>query len=319
MKESTTEGNGGGQKGSSAPVYVRLQQRAEAESRPARAHPKLHKFRFASMGFLLFVVVSCCSLFLVRFVEGDVHFRLHNVELRGGKYVTAEQVSELFYPDHDRSIYLVPLEQRRHEIEQIPWVRSATVMLVLPDRISVAVEERQPVAFLWSHRGIVLIDSEGVILDTPPNSSWVFPVLRGVSERELVDKRKTRLEPYLKLRAELRGNKDEFPPEISEVDLSDPTDLSLVVTDSAGAVKLHMGDEKFSDRYSTYRSHIAEWRQQFNEIQSIDLRYQDQAVIQSGLPTTVTLGGKPGSSPAAAAPKLPTPQATTLTPPRNAL
>jgi cell division protein FtsQ len=251
-----------------------------------------------------------------------VRFRLHNVELRGGKYVTAEEVSEIFYPDRDQSIYLIPLEQRRHELEQLPWVRSATVMRLLPDRISVAVEERQPVAFLWTRRGIGLIDSEGVILDTPPDSSWAFPVLRGVSEREPVEKRKTRLEPYVKLRSGLRGENGEFPQEISEVDLSDPADLAAVVTDSIGAVKLHLGDDLFPDRYALYGSHITEWRQQFSEIQSIDLRYQGQAVIQSGVPTTVRLDGKPGAPPAtpsAAALQKKATAATAITSTRTAL
>jgi cell division protein FtsQ len=195
-------------------------------------------------------------------------------------------------------------------------------MRLLPDRISVAVEERQPIAFLLTRRGIVLIDSDGVILDTPQDTSWTFPVLRGVSERESVAKRKTRLEPYLKLREGLRTEKGDFPQEISEVDLSDSADLAAVVTDSGGAVKLHLGEDLFSDRYALYRSHITEWRQQFSEIQSIDLRYQGQAVIQSGAAATVRLDGKSG--PPSAPPPTVTLQkkatsATTITSTRTAL
>ena len=146
-----------------------------------------------------------------------------------------------------------------------------------------------------------------------------FPVLRGVSERESVEKRKTRLELYVKLREGLRGEKGEFPQEISEVDLSDTSDLAAVVTDSGGAVRLHLGDDLFPDRYALYRSHIAEWRQQFNEIQSIDLRYQGQAVIQSGVPTTVRLDGKPSAPPSAAALQKKATAATTATSSRTAL
>src|SRR5215475_4146819 len=101
MKDST-ETKGNGQRTSSAPVYLRLQQRAEAHSRPSKTHPKLPKWRAASIGFLVIFIVCCASLFLVRFVEGDVRFRLHNIELRGGKYVTAEQISDLFYRDQNQ-------------------------------------------------------------------------------------------------------------------------------------------------------------------------------------------------------------------------
>ena len=146
-------------------------------------------------------------------------------------------------------------------------------------------------------------------------------MLRGVSEREPVEKRKTRMERFLKLREALDQQTGEMPPEISEVDLTDAADLAVVVTDSYGAVRLHLGEERFPDRYGTYRGHIAEWRQQFNAIQSIDLRYEGQVVIQSAVPTTLRLDQErvpaPAKSSSAASPKR-IPLATTGEPPRRA-
>jgi cell division protein FtsQ len=318
-KEGSGQGNGGT---SSAPVYLRLQERARAESAPERRHPKLHRWRTASLSFLLFFAACCLALYLVRFVQGDVRFRLHNVELRGGKYVEQSEVAQVFWPDRDQSIYAIPLEQRRREVEQIPWVRTATVMRLLPDRISVEIEERSPVAFLWTRRGVALVDTDGVILDSPPDSSWTFPVLRGVSEREPVAKRKTRLEHFVKLGEGLRQENGQFPPEISEVDLSEPADTCIVVTDSSGALRVHLGEDHFRERYRVYQSHIAEWRLQFNEIHSIDLRYEGQAVIQSGAPMTVRLDGKPASaasSPSSTLPKKAQTAPTTAAPVRTAL
>ena len=110
------------------------------------------------------------------------------------------------------------------------------------------------------------------------------------------DKRRARMQRFLTLEDGLRQAAGEFPEEISEVDLSDSDDVRVVVADSFGAIRLHLGDEKFPERYEIYRSHIREWRQQFAEIQSIDLRYEGQAVIQSGIPLTVRLENKPGAS-----------------------
>ena len=42
---------------------------------------------------------------------------------------------------------------------------------------------------------------------------------------------------------------------------------------------VHLGKEDFLPRYKLYVSHIAEWRQQFQNVQSVDLRYEGQVVV----------------------------------------
>jgi cell division protein FtsQ len=164
------------------------------------------------------------------------------------------------------------------------------------------VEEREPVAFLWTRHGIELMDSDGVILDSPPEVTWEFPVLRGIPERESAAERKARMALYLEFMTGLQRETERGPAEVSEVDLSDPQNLSIVVTDGFGALRLHLGDENLMERYGIYRAHIDEWRQQFSEIQSIDLRFEGQAVIQSASPYTVNVGpqGDDRSPPAGA-------------------
>jgi cell division protein FtsQ len=295
MSEATDGQNGSGS--STAPVYLRLQKRAQVESRREGHTPEQARLRSISLGFLVLVCLSCATWLLVTYVQASPRFHLRTVEVSGGKFVTTAAVEKIFSADRDLGLYQIPLEERRLEVEQIPWVRSATINRVLPDRVVVSVEEREPVAFLWTRHGIQLIDGDGMILETPANATWTFPVVRGVPEREKSDKRKERMAHYLELASGLRDQDGKLPQEISEVDLTDPADLCAVVTDASGAVQLHLGEEKFLERYAIYRSHIAEWRQQFNEIHSIDLRYEGQAVIQSGTPLTVSVDDKAKSSP----------------------
>ncbi|MBI4478621.1 MAG: FtsQ-type POTRA domain-containing protein [Acidobacteria bacterium] len=294
MNEAKIDGPNGN--GAATPsVYVRLQKRSQAESkRPGPTHEQAG-VRSLSMRFLVLACITCGLWLLTQYVDADPRFRVHNIELRGDQYVARMEVEKVFGADHEISIYQIPLEQRRRELEQIPWVRSATLTRVLPDRVVISVEERKPLAFLWTRRGIELIDRDGVILETPPGVSWTFPVLRGVSDREKADMRRARMERYLMLTEELRLAEGRFPSEISEVDLTDPADIRAVIADASGALRLHLGDEKFRERYEIYRSHIAEWRQQFNEIHSIDLRYEGQAVIQSGVPVTVRVEQQPAA------------------------
>jgi cell division protein FtsQ len=42
----------------------------------------------------------------------------------------------------------------------------------------------------------------------------------------------------------------------------------------------HFGDDHFLDRYQRYKAHIAEWRQQYPHLATVDLRYDQQVVLQ---------------------------------------
>ena len=69
--------------------------------------------------------------------------------------------------DIDRNIFFVPLEQRKKQLEQIPWVQSASVMRLLPNRLKIVVTERTPVAFVEVNSHIEMIDANGVIMEMP--------------------------------------------------------------------------------------------------------------------------------------------------------
>jgi cell division protein FtsQ len=60
----------------------------------------------------------------------------------------------------------VSLDAARRRLEALPWVRTAAVERRLPDRIHIELQERQPLA-LWQLAGRqVLIDTDGVVIQT---------------------------------------------------------------------------------------------------------------------------------------------------------
>jgi cell division protein FtsQ len=70
-----------------------------------------------------------------------------------------------------------------------------------------------------------------------------------------------------------------YSSSISEVDLSDPEDVKITVADSEGAVLIHLGSSQFLERYKIYLAHIEDWRQQFKKVESVDLRYDHQVIV----------------------------------------
>ena len=65
---------------------------------------------------------------------------------------------------------------------------------------------------------------------------------------------------------------------------------------------MHFGDSDFLARYRSYQQHLPEWRQQYPHLASVDMRYENQVVLDMAQQTT------PSGSDAAAASTTPTPE-----------
>ena len=124
-----------------------------------------------------------------------------------------------------------------------------------------------------------LIDARGVLMDLPRNAKYSFPVIRGAGEAEPLSTRTARMKIYSRLLRELDAEGAHYSKDMSEVDLSDPEDVKATTSDSAGAVLIHLGNEQFLERYKVYMAHVQEWRQQFHKLESVDLRYDRQIIV----------------------------------------
>jgi len=238
-------------------------------------------WRAIALGLAVVAALGGAVWGVTHVVLSTPYFFLASVELQGAKFVAQSQVEDQFVSDRGRSLLRVPLEERRQAIERIPWIRSAAVTRVFPDRIAVALAERVPVAFVWTGDGIALLDEEGVILDLPPDADFQFPVVRGVTEDQSPEERRARMKLFTEMMKDLSRSEGALIAGISEVDLSDPQDARVIVADGSGAVLLHLGREDFLLRYMLYASQIGQWQQKFANVRSVDLRFEGQVVINA--------------------------------------
>src|SRR5581483_844631 len=56
--------------------------------------------------------------------------------------------------------------------------------------------------------------------------------------------------------------------------------------DSHGEVLVHLGSSDFLDRFKIYVGHVQEWRQQFPRLDSVDLGYEHQIIVNPDLQGT---------------------------------
>ena len=98
---------------------------------------------------------------------------------------------------------------------------------------------------------------------------------------------------YLRMMAELDADGKRNSEQISEIDLTDPEDARVLMPEQGADILAHFGEDHFLERYERYQAHIGEWRQQYPHLAAVDLRYDNQVVLQmsSGKETAETSGG----------------------------
>ncbi|MGA3034153.1 MAG: FtsQ-type POTRA domain-containing protein [Terracidiphilus sp.] len=245
------------------------------------------------------------SLTLKRYLERDARFRVagsENIQASGLGEVTRAQLLPVFGEDIGRNVFFVPLNERRKQLEQIPWVERATVMRLLPDQIRVSVVERKPVAFTRHGQQIGLVDANGVLLKMAPATMaarhYSFPVVTGIDPGDPADARKERMAMYLRMMSELDADGKRNSEQISEIDLTDPEDARVLMPEQGTDILAHFGEDHFLERYQRFQEHIAEWQQQYPHLAAVDLRYDNQVVLDmaSGKETAETATGNDAKS-----------------------
>ena len=250
--------------------------------RPASAWGRV----FLGLGALIVLGGLATGVFFLKtYIVGDERFRIAgagNIQATGLTEVSRAEMLPVFGEDIGRNIFFVPLSERRKQLEEMPWVERATVMRLLPDQIRVSVVERLPVAFARQGQQFGLVDANGVLLAMPAalmaQRHYSFPTLTGIDAHDLLPARKARMAVYERLLAELDANNQHLSEQISEVDLTDPEDARVTMQDDT--TLLHFGEDHFMERYQRYKAHIAEWRQQYPKLAAVDLRYDQQVVLE---------------------------------------
>ncbi len=218
-----------------------------------------------------------------------------NIEVIGGPHVSRAQIMDVMGGDIGRNVFFVPLADRRRQLEEIPWVESASVGRLLPDRIRVEVRERTPVAFAKLGSKIHLVDDKGVIIDLPPvrpgaiargkPEKYSFPVIVGLSDSDPPSLRMARMKIYETLLRDLDAEGGNYSQALSEVDLSDPDDVKITTSDGDDDVLVHLGTSDFLPRYKIFLANVQQWRQQYKSLRSVDLRYERQVILNADEPS----------------------------------
>jgi cell division protein FtsQ len=207
-----------------------------------------------------------------RFALGGADAETPTLQIIGITHASRRAVESVFNEDTGRSIYLLPLADRRETLRTVDWVKDASIARVWPNQVEVRVTERSPVAFVAiSASRFGLIDEDGVILP-PVQDRFTLPVLAGVKPSQPISDRKQRVHRMLRLTRDLGKQ----TAQISEIDVSDPDNLKVAQQWEGQMVTLLLGDHNYSLRYQNFFRYYPVIKQRLPGATTLDMRLEDR-------------------------------------------
>jgi cell division protein FtsQ len=237
-------------------------------------------------GLLLFVSTAMAARRVQSMLLSNERFFLvplneegvRGIRVEGNRYASTDRISLVFALDLNRSIFSIPIAERRRRLLAIDWIEDASVLRIWPNHLIVKVRERHPVAFAKLPVGVagqfryMLIDAQGVLLGVP-RQRFDFPVLTGVTEDQPESDRRARVTSMQELLRELGPSASAM---ISEINASSPHDMRISAGINGHPVELWLGDRNYLSRFQNFTNHFEEIMRSSDGVSVFDLRLDDR-------------------------------------------
>jgi cell division protein FtsQ len=241
----------------------------------------------ARVAAVVFAVVVAAVVFYDAISSGG--FSLKRVTIIGGEHADAAGLESIVRRDFPANVLKIDLHQVGDRLEREAWVEQADVRRVLPSDLVIRIRERVATVILELNGELMLADRTGILLDRfdPKYGKLDLPVFKGMTGDDPAGYRAHQRENSARvvlgqrMLEELESGSPAFVSNISEVDLSDPADVKLLLVDDTAEILL--GDRDFLRRFRTLMANLAQYRElqaQYQEIASVDLRYEGQIIYR---------------------------------------
>ncbi len=209
---------------------------------------------------------------------------MKEVRVGGNRIVSSGEILALAAIPKNQRLFEVDLNNARKRVLTNQFFRAVSVNRDVPDRISVTVDERVPIAAIAGERTLY-IDADRMIMP-PARSEFIFdlPVLTGaLPQSECVPGKRVTSELFveaLQIVSVAQKISEELGRLISEVHVDAGENIELYTSESGVPVLFGRGDVagKMAKLDAFWNEFVHERGAQ--ELQYIDLRFEDQVVVR---------------------------------------
>ena len=191
-------------------------------------------------------------------------FRVHNVEVRGTRFIRAADIAARLDVDTTHSIWL-SLDSLEARVERHPQVQDARIRRWLPSTLIVEITESLPIAFVPVGSGLRAYDEKGTALPLDPSRVPIdLPIIQSADTG------------VLRLLADLKADRPDLFARISEVRMSGKDQLRIELLEVAVLAMRTVSAERF-DELSSVERDLA--RRRIVPVE-LDLRFKDQVIAR---------------------------------------
>lgn len=225
-------------------------------------------------GVALLVLAWIGQMFL-----GSRFLAVSHLVVRGNARLSTGEVQTLLDGLSGQNILRVDFADYRQKLMDSPWVADAMMWRVLPSTVGVQIVERVPMAVARLGQQLFLVDDRGVIIDEfgPQYQDFDLPLVDGLvrppSSGGQAAANAAGVALTERFLEALRPQPD-LRHRVSQIDVSDTHDVVALLNDSP--TLLHLGDTRFVERIKMYLDLAPTLAQQFKEVDSVDLRFDER-------------------------------------------
>jgi cell division septal protein FtsQ len=232
---------------------------------------------------LLLTVSFMLSIFVYAYASNK--FNLQDIRFYGCKELDPAQLEKIIRDNFSTNILHIDLRRLKERLEEETWVRQVEIRRLLPSQLTIYVQERIPSVFVEMSSELMVTDKDGRMLDRYDSrfGKLYGPILRGVlgedaeEYQQNQDENTARIRKVVTILSEIESELPQDVRKISEVDVSDPNNLKIMLLNDTA--EIYLGNKDYLKRFHILMDNYQELKSK-NSLASIDLRFEGQIVCK---------------------------------------
>ena len=211
----------------------------------------------------------------------DPLFRVREIDVGGCEKLSRETLLSLAGVEGMPNLFTVRLKDVSRRLEDHPWIESVVVRKAFPNKISIQIEERKPIAILQLEE-LYYIDAKGMIFSrVGERDGYNYPFLTGL-DRQSLEKESEEAKGLIARALELLliVEKEKVPPlkEISEVHMEKTSGVHCFT--KTDGIEIKMGWDRFGEKLKRLSMIWSDLRKRGISATSIDSSDVNRMVVR---------------------------------------
>jgi len=236
------------------------------------------KFKHILLLFVITAGIFYAGMRVYLFFISTEALNIKTVEIRSRQALVTAELRRMIEERALGNILLCDMAPLRKRLESHRWVKEVRIRKIFPASLKIEILEREPAALLARHGGWVIIDQDGVLLESVSDRSQsALPLLAGLQTFVSLDRDQLRLAWDC-----LKALPADVKAELDWLDLSEAGCISLRIKDLP--TRLILGRDQFREKINLFREKRELLENGSGPSEYVDLRFYEDRIIFKPMP-----------------------------------